>query len=159
MTDPTPIDHLSVIELNGTPERLPAGTYPEPEFRALLLRASPRVGEHDAIGVQTRPDDPFVSALTPESSVTVRDGLKVWTSPRDREITVDVNGSNVVLMGPVHSVEGIKSAAEAQGAEVPDSYVLGLVHGRREVEDLRDEQVIFVLPNSRFVAVGNDDNA
>ena len=85
--------------------------------------------------------------------------LEVWAAPRDREITVDVNGSDIVLMGPVHSVEGIKSAAVAQGAEVPDSYVLGLVFGRRDVEDLRDDQVIFVRDRSRFVAVGNDDNA
>ena len=91
--------------------------------------------------------------------MTVRDGLEVWTAPREREITVDVNGTDVVLMGPVHSVAGIKSAAEAQGAEVPDSYVLGLVYGRRDVEDLRDEQVVFVLKGSRFIAVGNDDNA
>ena len=159
MTDSTSRDELALIQLNDAPVRIPAGTYPEPGFRRLLLRANHRVGEEDAIGVRSRPDEPSIAALTPDSTVTVRDGLEVWTAPRDREITIDVNGSNVVLMGPVHSVEGIKSAAEAQGAEVPDSYVLGLVYGRRDVEDLRDEQVIFVLERSRFIAVGNDDNA
>lgn len=159
MTDPTPSDQLAVIELNGTPARMIAGTFPEPRFRAFLRRANPRVGEHDAIGIRSRPDEPSIGVVTPDSSVTVRDGLEVWTAPRDREVTIDVNGSRIVLMGPVHSVEGIKSAAETQGAELPDSYVLGLVYGRREVEDLRDDQVIFVLNDSRFVAVGNDDNA
>lgn len=159
MTDPTPLELLALIQLNDAPVRVQAGTYPEPEFRQLLLRANDRVGAEDAIGVRIRPDEPSISVPAPESTVTVRDGLEVWTAPRDREITVDVNGTSVVLMGPVHTVEGIKSAAEAQGAEVPDSYVLGLVYGRRDVEDLRDEQEIFVLERSRFIAVGNDDNA
>ena len=159
MSDSTSRDELAVIQLNETPVRILAGTYDESEFRRMLLRASERVGPDDAIGVRTRPDEPSISVLTAESTITVRDGLEVWTAPRDREIPVDVNSTNVVLMGPVHSVRGIKSAAEAQGAEVPDSYVLGLVYGRRDVEDLRNDQVIFVLENSRFIAVGNDDNA
>ena len=159
MSDSTSRDELAVIQLNDTPVRVLAGTYTEPEFRRLLLRANERVGPEDAIGFRTRPDDPTISVLTTESSLSVHDGLEVWTAPRDREITVDVNGTNVVLMGPVHSVQGIKSAAEAQGAEVPDSYVLGLVYGRRDVEDLPDDQVIFVRERSRFIAVGNDDNA
>ena len=159
MSDSTPQEQLAVIEFNGSPARVVAGKYPEPEFRRLLIRANLRVGQEDAIGIRTRPDEPAIGVLATDSTVTVHDGLEVWAAPRDREITVDINGSDVVLMGPVHSVEGIKSAAVAQGAEVPDSYVLGLVFGRRDVEDLRDDQVIFVRDRSRFVAVGNDDNA
>lgn len=159
MSDSTSRDELAVIQLNDTPVRILAGIYSEPEFRELLLRVNERVGPEDAIGFRTRPDEPSVSVLTAESTLSVRDGLEVCTAPRAREISVDVNGTDVVLMGPVHSVQGIKSAAEVQGAEVPDSYVLGLVHGRRDVEDLRDDQVIFVLEQSCFIAVGNDDNA
>ena len=160
MTDPSTSDQLALIELNGAPDRVVAGTFPEPQFRKILRRASPHVGEFDAIGIRTRPAEPSISVVTADSTVTVRDGLEVWTAPRDSEITVDVNGAQVVLMGPVHTVEGIKSAAESQGAELPDSYVLGLVYGRREVEDLNDgHPEIFVLKGSRFVAVGNDDNA
>lgn len=152
-------DQLVVVTVNDVSVRMLAGRFTEPEFRRMVVRAYPRAGARDAIGIRARPDEHYVSALEPDGFVRVHEGLEIWTAPRDREITIDVNSTAIVLLGPIHSVPSIKAAIAAQGADVPDSYVLGLVFGRREVEDLSNEAILFVLPNSRFVAVGNDDNA
>ena len=74
MTDSTPQEQLAVIEFNGSPARVVAGTYPEPEFRRLLIRANLRVGQEDAIGIRTRPDEPVIGVLATDSTVTVHDG-------------------------------------------------------------------------------------
>ena len=163
MKEPTadqPVEERLVhVTVNDVTARMIAGRVAEPEFRRMLLRAYPRAGADYAIGIRARPDEHFISVVEPDAYIDVHDGLEVCTAPRDSEITIDVNSTPVGLLGPIHSVASIKSAAEAQGADVPDSYVLGLVFGRRDVEDLSEDQVLFVLTDSCFVAVGNDDNA
>ena len=150
---------LVLIEFNGRTLRVRGGSFNDQEFRAGLLRAGAEIGEHDAIGLRTRPSEPYVSVLAEGQTVVVREGLEVWTGNRQQEIDVTVNNAKVVLMGPVQQVSGIKAAAAAQGAELPDEFVLGIVYGRREVADLDDALEIFVRPDTRFLAVGHDDDA
>ena len=150
---------LVLIEFNGRTLRVRGGSFSDQEFRAGLLRAGAEIGEHDAIGLQTRPSEPYVSVLAEGQTVVVREGLEVWTGNRQQEIDVTVNNAKVVLMGPAQQVSDIKAAAAAQGAELPDEFVLGIVYGRREVADLDDALEIFVRPDTRFLAVGHDDDA
>ena len=152
-------DILVTIQYNGRPLRVRGGSFTGSEFRAGLIRAGAELGRHDAIGLRTRPDEPFIGVLTDSQTVVVHEGLEVWTGARDQEIEVQVNNANVILMGPVQTVASIKAAATAQGAELPDEFVLGIVHGQRDVADLDDDQELFVLSGTRFLAVGHDDDA
>ena len=151
-------DVLVTVEVNGRPVRVRGGRFSEREFRAGLRRSGVELGADEAIGLRTRPDEAFVSVLADTDTVLVREGLEVWTGNRNDEIEVQVNNTRVVLMGPVQTVAAIKGAAAAQGAELPDEFVLGIVHGR-SAQDLDDDQYLFVLSGTRFLAVGHDDDA
>lgn len=150
---------LVTIQYNGSGLRVRSGSFTEAEFRDGLARAGEKLEPDDAIGFRMRPDDPFIEVLTEKQALVVHEGLEVWTGSRKQEIEVTVNNSKVMLMGPVQTVNSIKAAAAAQGAELPDEYVLGIVHGSRDVADLDDNQELFVRSGTRFLAVGHDDDA
>ena len=87
------------IEVNGRGLRVRGGSFNEQEFRRGLVRAGVELGDHEAIGLRTRPDEPFISVLADNETVLVREGLEVWTGSRDQEVEVQVNNSPVIFDG------------------------------------------------------------
>lgn len=81
------------------------------------------------------------------------------TMPQVHTVEIQVNGSAVSIEGPRVTGLQIKEAAIAQGVAIQLTFVLSeeLQNGRLKI--VGDADVVTVTPQSKFVAVANDDNS
>ena len=79
--------------------------------------------------------------------------------PDDGKIQITLNDKPVVLDGSKQIGESIKKAAIEQGVNIQDDFVLSLELGGGKTELIGDDEFIEVRPDSRFLAIENDDNS
>ena len=75
-----------------------------------------------------------------------------------KEITIQVNSSDVRIAKGDHTGHEIKAAAIAQGVTIELGFVLSVQHGNH-YETIGDDDVVKVHPNMDFIAVAQDDNS
>lgn len=83
----------------------------------------------------------------------------VKTLPDDGKIQITLNDKPVLLDGPKQTGESIKKAAIEQGVNIKEDFVLSLELGGGKTELIGDDEFIEVPPDSRFLAIENDDNS
>ena len=79
--------------------------------------------------------------------------------PDDGKIQITLNDKPVVLDGSKQTGESIKKAAIEQGVNIKEDFVLSLELGGGKTELIGDDEFIEVRPDSRFLAIENDDNS